>query len=79
MPIAKAQQSARDRSLEKFEEIRARVPKGRKEEIKKHAASNNESVNGFINRAISEAIARDSAKASPSQEAATEKGECPNE
>lgn len=62
MPVSKAQQKARDKYLEKFEEIRARVPKGRKEEIKKYAASNNESVNSFINRAISETIARDGAE-----------------
>ncbi len=35
------------------------VPKGEKEEIKSHADKHNESINGFINRAIREAIERD--------------------
>lgn len=35
-----------------YEEIKVRVKKGEKEIIKKHAESKNESLNGFINRAI---------------------------
>ena len=34
------------------------VPKGKKAAIKEFAASNAESVNGFINRAIDEALER---------------------
>ena len=37
------------------------VPKGHKDIIKAHSEANGESVNGFINRAISEAIERDNA------------------
>ena len=37
------------------------LPKGSKEIIKAHAEARGESVNGFIGRAISEAIQRDNA------------------
>lgn len=43
----------------KYEDLRVRVPKGQKEVIKTHADSKGESVNGFINRAIAEAMERD--------------------
>ena len=36
------------------------MPKGQKAEIQVHAQARGESVNGFINRAISEAMERDS-------------------
>lgn len=42
-----------------YEQTQVRFPKGRKEEIKAHAASRGESVNAFINRAVSETIQRD--------------------
>ena len=40
------------------------MPKGQKEIIKAHAASRGESVNGFINRVIAEAIEREQAEQS---------------
>lgn len=45
----------------KVDEIKVRVPKGRKEEIKAHAEAIGESTNGYINRAISETMERDNA------------------
>ena len=39
-----------------YDKILLRLPKGRKEELKAHAESQGESVNGFINRAIDEAM-----------------------
>ena len=42
-----------------YEEIKIRVAKGEKEKIRSHAEERGESVNGFIGRAIREAIARD--------------------
>ena len=42
-----------------YDEIKVRVSKGDKDTIKAHAESRGESLNGFINRAISEAIERD--------------------
>ncbi len=46
---------------ENLKRIPLDVPKSDYEEIKAHASSNRESVNGFIKRAISETIARDGA------------------
>ena len=65
--VSAAQRKATDKYLEKFEEIRARVPKGRKDEIKAHATAQGESVNAFINRAIGEAMERDNAAQGPQQ------------
>ena len=45
---------------EKVDDIRIRVPKGRKEEIKAHAENQGESLNGFVVRAIDETMQRDS-------------------
>ena len=42
-----------------YDRINLTVPKGQKDIIKLHAESQGESVNGFIQRAISEAMARD--------------------
>ena len=44
---------------EKLDRINLTVPKGRKEIIKAHAAAHGESVNGFISRAINEAMERE--------------------
>ena len=44
---------------EKRDRINLTVPKGKKDTIKAHAEAHSESVNGFINRAIDEAMARD--------------------
>ena len=52
---------ARDKYNSKaYEDLRVRVPKGRKADIQAHASNVcDESLNGFINRAIDEAIQRD--------------------
>ena len=42
-----------------YDEIKVRVPKGKKGIIEAHAETHGESVNGFINRAIEEAMERD--------------------
>ena len=47
---------------EHCERISLVVPKGKKDIIKSHAESKSESINGFINRAINEAIERDNIK-----------------
>ena len=60
MALTDAQKRARDKWLtEKVEDIRFRVPKGKKAIIQEHAAKLGESVNAFINRAVDEAMARD--------------------
>lgn len=46
-----------------YDEIKIRVPKGRKPEIKTHAGQRYESLNGFISRAITEQMKRDNAPA----------------
>ena len=56
---------ARRRANEKYnakayDEIKVRVPKGKKERIKAHAEKNGESLNGFVNRAVDEAMNKDS-------------------
>lgn len=45
-----------------LDRISIAMPKGMKEKIKAHAESKGESVNGFINRAISETVERDNAE-----------------
>lgn len=42
-----------------YDRINLTVPKGQKEIIQAHAESRGESTNGFINRAIREAMDRD--------------------
>lgn len=44
---------------ENVDRINLIVPKGRKDIIKAHAGHRGESVNGFINRAINEAMERE--------------------
>lgn len=62
MPVSKAQQRATNKYISKaYDRINLTVPKGDKEIIQSHAQANGESVNGFINRAISEAMERDRA------------------
>lgn len=43
-----------------YDSVMLRMPKGKKEHIKAHAESRGESLNGFVNRAIDEAIDRES-------------------
>ena len=57
--VSEAQRKATDKYLEKFDEMRVRVPKGRKEAVKAHADTQGESLNAFINRAITETMDRD--------------------
>lgn len=45
-----------------YDRVNLTVPKGDKDKIKAHAESMGESVNGFINRAIEEAMIRDNEK-----------------
>jgi predicted HicB family RNase H-like nuclease len=60
MPASKSQQKAVAKYMKNnYDEIKVRVPKGHKAEIEAHAQGENESLNGFINRAIDETIKRD--------------------
>lgn len=60
MPASKAQQKAVAKYMKNnYDEIKVRVSKGNKDIIKAHAESKGESLNGFVNRAIDEAMERD--------------------
>lgn len=70
MATSKAQQKAQNKWIAKaYDRINLTVPKGRKEIIQAHAEANGESVNGFINRAIGEAMVE-----SPQQPAGAPQG-----
>lgn len=71
MATSKAQQKAQNKWIAKaYDRINLTVPKGRKDEIQTFAAQTGESVNGFINRAIGEAMGE-----SPQQPAGAPQGE----
>lgn len=60
MPVSKAQQKAVAKYMkDNYDEIKVRTVKGKREEIKTHAAARGETLNGFINRAITETMERD--------------------
>lgn len=60
MPASKAQQKAVNKYMAaNYDRINLTVEKGKKDIIKEHAESKGESVNGFINRAISETMERE--------------------
>ena len=70
MAVSKAQQNATNKWIAKvYDRINLTVPKGRKEEIQAFATQTGESVNGFINRAIGEAMGE-----SPQQPAGAPQG-----
>lgn len=56
-----AQKRAQKAYMEKFAVARVRMEREKYEAVQAHAEVHGESVNGFINRAISEAMERDSA------------------
>lgn len=61
---SKARIAANNRYNNKaYDRINIAIKKGQKEIIKSHAASMNESINSFVNRAIDETIQRDNEKA----------------
>jgi predicted HicB family RNase H-like nuclease len=63
MPTTKAQQRAVNKYMkENYDEIKVRTEKGQKDRIKAHAESRGESVNAFINRAISETVEQEGSK-----------------
>ena len=59
-PASKAQQKAVAKYMKNnYDEIKVRMPKGKKDIIKAHADKKGESINGFVNRAIDETIERE--------------------
>lgn len=60
MPVSKAQQQAVNKYVRKnYDRVQVNMPKGQKEQVKAHAATRGESLNAFINRAITETMGRD--------------------
>lgn len=60
MSVSESQKKASAKyNLKAYDRIELKVKKGEKDLIKAHAEKQGESLNAFINRAISEAIARD--------------------
>ena len=62
MAVSKAQQRATANYVKKtYDRIEVKVMKGEKETIEAHAEAQGESLNAFINRAITETMERDTA------------------
>lgn len=60
MPASKAQQKAVKKYMKNnYDEIKVRVPKDQKKVIQAFAEANGESLNGFLNRLIAEAMGED--------------------
>ena len=60
MAISKAQQRAVTKyDAKAYDKTLLRLPKGKLDIVKAHATAHSESVNGFINRAITETMERD--------------------
>lgn len=67
--MGKTSSKVKDRYNAKvYEEIKVRVYKGEKDKIKAYAEQCGESVNGFINRAINEAMKQQTKTYSTSKE-----------
>ena len=75
MAISKSQQKAVHKYVKaNYDRMELTVPKGQKDTIKAHAAAQGESVNGFIGRAISEAMERDGSGSSSEVRRTTQEG-----
>ena len=62
-PISDARRRANEKyNAKAYQEIKIRVPMGKKSILAAHAETQGESLNKFINRAIDEAVERDNAK-----------------
>ena len=59
-PVSKAKIKANAKyTLKAYDRIELTVKKGHKAELRRHAESQGESLNGFVNRAIIETVSRD--------------------
>lgn len=66
MATSKAAQKAVNKYMrENYDRINLTMPKGQKEIVKAHAEAHSESLNGFINRAITETMERDNSATEP--------------
>ena len=63
MAYTQAQNKATQKySAKTYDQVKILVKKGERDKLKSHAEKQGESLNGFINRAIQEAIQRDNEK-----------------
>ena len=70
MPVSKAQMRATAKyKKENYEQLRVEVKKGKKSIIQAHASERNESLNGFVNRAIDSQVERDREAVEPTANA----------
>ena len=68
MAVSKAQQRATANYVKKsYDRIEVKVVKGKKDTIQTHAEAQGESLNAFINRAITETMERDTAATGESE------------
>ncbi len=66
MAVSKAQQKATNKYILKaYDRVNLTLPKGQKDAVQAHATAHSESVNAFINRAITETMERDGAAGGP--------------
>ena len=66
MATSKAAQKAVNKYMrENYDRINLTMPKGQKELVKAYAEAHSESLNGFINRAITETMERDNSATEP--------------
>ena len=61
MSISEARRRANDKWREKFELIQFRVPKVKKQVLQEQADQRGESLNGFLNRVVDQALSADDA------------------
>lgn len=74
MAVSKAQQKAVTKYVKnKYDRFGLTMPKGTLDTIKAHAEARGESVNGFVNRAISETMERDNGAPAASEGPGKEK------
>lgn len=60
--VSKAQQKAVQKYVKNnYDRVVVTLPKGRRDEVKKHASDHGESMNAFIVRAVNETMERDNA------------------
>ncbi len=61
--MGKASTKAQNKYIAKaYDRVNLTMPKGKKDAVQAHATQHGESVNAFINRAIDEAMERDTAQ-----------------
>ena len=64
MPVSKKQQASVSKYVrENYDRVEVTIPKGKKSDLREHAAGRGESLNGFVNRAIANQVERDNADA----------------